>query len=484
MTLSNDEVFTLASEAVRKMHIQNGPDYTFPFDMIWGHVPSAHRIPGERKPAQSRRLIAAKLIEDTGEMTSAVSEARAGSPTRKYRFGAALVTQQASSAHAVAQASAEYPEPVSDYLLEMQALMEAKGYIVSRAELANFYLALAVSPLVILSGISGTGKSLLPRYFAELTDSSFFAIPVQPQWADNTDVFGYVPTLASDRYVEGRLIPAVKEAGANPERLVIALFDEMNLAPVEHYFSDFLSVSETRRRHHESVVTDHLPIELPAISDVLGDQYALLRGVTLPYNLRVVGTANMDETTKSFSPKVLDRAFAIEFDDPDLTAFVGGGSSRGGAPLGRLAKRLIEHGNPINVLEAFADSGEMFQYVAELLTEVQEILRRGGVRFGYRTRDAILLYLHYWKAFDLSSAMTANAAFDFCLLQKVLPKINGDGELLSQSLDDLAEWLARDRAVDNGNEVAFRGPFARSLDKVVRMKALLETGSATYFWGV
>jgi hypothetical protein len=482
MALSIDEVFRLASDAVRKMHDQHGPDYTFPFDMVWQYVPSGERIPGTSKPAQSGRLIRAGLIERTSEMTSAVSQARAGSPTRKYRFGAALVSRQAPAA-AVAGTGPASAGSVAADLREMHARMEAKGYIVSRAELANFYLALAVSPLVVLSGISGTGKSLLPRHFAELTGSSFFAIPVQPQWADNTDVFGYVPTLAADRYVEGRLIPAVKEALEHPTRLVLALFDEMNLAPVEHYFSDFLSVSETRRRLGGAITTDRLPIELPVAAHSTQDDYASLRQAALPYNLRVIGTANMDETTKTFSPKVLDRAFAIEFDDPDLTAFIGGGGKGGGLELGGLAQRLIDTGNCINVQEAFAENGEMFQQVASMLTEVQEILRRGGVRFGYRTRDAILLYLHYWKKFALSSELTANAAFDFCLLQKILPKINGEGELLSRSLDDLAEWLGRDRSQEDEDVGAFSGPFVRSSDKVERMKALLETGSATYFWG-
>ena len=112
--------------------------------------------------------------------------------------------------------------------------MEAEGYVISAAELANFFLAMAVSPLVILSGISGTGKSLLPRKFAKFTNSRFQPIPVQPQWADNSDLFGYVPSLASGTFVQGKIIDSILGAKRNPGSLAIVLLDEMNLAPVEH----------------------------------------------------------------------------------------------------------------------------------------------------------------------------------------------------------------------------------------------------------
>ena len=157
---------------------------------------------------------------------------------------------------------------------------------------------MTVSPLVILSGISGTGKSLLPRKFAKRTNSKFYAIPVQPQWSDNSDLFGFVPTLSPTKFVEGKLIKALRDAHDNNDTLVIALIDEMNLAPVEHYFSDFLSVAETRERKGAKIGSDPLPIELPAVPGAgLPDPESDLRGIELPPNLRVIGTANMDETT-------------------------------------------------------------------------------------------------------------------------------------------------------------------------------------------
>mgnify|MGYP001806435521 FL=1 len=370
-------------------------------------------------------------------------------------------------------------------LVARQAAMERDGYYVSAAELANFYLAMSVSPLVILSGISGTGKSLLPRKFAQYAQASFHSIPVQPQWSDNSDLFGYVPTLSPSTLKPGKIIPALAEAADNPGRLVIALLDEMNLAPVEHYFSDFLSVAETRRRGDDnSIISDILPIELPDRADDEKPEIGRLRGLMLPSNLRIIGTANMDETTKPFSPKVLDRTFAIEFDDPDLTIFTSGGDG-GQIDLSPLSQPLIDKTSPISVREAMADSQEMFSHVAALLGEIQEILAPAGIKFGYRTRDAILLYLHNWSRMELSSILNPNAALDFCLLQKLLPKISGVGDSLEESLERLCEWLGKSR--NESSELSafgLEGPFERSLQKAGRMKKMLESDGATHFWGV
>ena len=252
MSLTNDEIFEMASTAVRTMHQRYGPDFKFPSDVIWQNVPPGIDIPSTKRPHQPARLIRAGLLEKTGGMTKAQSESRAGSPTAEYRFGPELVQR----AKVPTQRQAVGKRSTSESLTGIQMGMDSEGYVISVAELANFYLAMTVSPLVVLSGISGTGKSLLPRKFAKQTNSFFHAIPVQPQWSDNSDLFGYVPTLSPTKYIKGALIDSLLEAERNPERLVIALLDEMNLAPVEHYFSDFLSVAETRVRDGAGITTD------------------------------------------------------------------------------------------------------------------------------------------------------------------------------------------------------------------------------------
>lgn len=486
----NDQIHDLAIQALKEMLAQFGPDHRFPTDAIWEFIPGGVEILSTKKPHQPKRLVKEGYLQDTGAKTKAQSGPRAGSPTTEYRFGHMLVPARTSPAAVTKPPFPGQAGPVaashSQAIRGIQEAMEAEGYVISSAELANFFLAMTVSPLVILSGISGTGKSLLPRKFAKFTNSRFQPIPVQPQWSDNSDLFGYVPSLASGSFVKGKIIESILDAKRNPDSLSIALLDEMNLAPVEHYFSDFLSVTESRERKGSSIGSDPLPIDLPAAPDEASASIcAELQGIELPHNLRVVGTANMDETTHSFSPKVLDRAFTIEFDDPDLTAFATSGGNAA-ASFESLAQAAINPANAINIMEAQARSQDLFEQVAAWLDEIQGILAPAGIKFGYRTRDAILLYLHFWREFGLSDVLAGCAALDFCLLQKVLPKISGSGDTLEASLKKLAEWLdARSEQQDGaeGVDAEFAGSLERSREKVSRMLSLLDLDGATRYWG-
>jgi hypothetical protein len=490
----NDKIYDLAVAALGAMLQEFGPDHRFPPDAIWQQVPENDEILSTKKPYQTRRLVKEGYLRDTGAKTRAQSGPRAGSTTNLYEFGPLLVPAHAIPAPATtvlaaAPAGAAPMAPSvspSEALKAIQEAMEAEGYIISVAELANFFLAMTVSPLVILSGISGTGKSLLPRKFAKYTNSGFHSIPVQPQWSDNSDLFGFVPTLSPNKFIEGKLIKGLREAHDNPAKLVIVLLDEMNLAPVEHYFSDFLSVAESRERKGAKIGSDPLLIELPAVPGTgLPDPEADLRGIELPSNLRVIGTANMDETTHTFSPKVLDRAFTIEFDDPDLTSFASGAAA-GTATFEVLSNIIIDPTNAISVLEAHAASQELFEHIAQRLSEIQDILAPAGIKFGYRTRDAILLYLHFWRQLGLADIMAGYAALDFCILQKVLPKVSGSGEVLTDALKKLASWLQASTeatAATTGIAAEFAGPLERSHQKVLRMSEILKLDGSTRYWG-
>jgi hypothetical protein len=494
MITDNDEIHSLAVTALELMLQQFGPDHRFPPDAIWQQVPDNDLIQSTKKPHQPKRLVKEGYLRDTGAKTRAQSGPRAGSTTNLYEFGPRLVPAHATAAPTSAVLVAAAPAGTapaagavspSEALKSIQEAMEAEGYLISVAELANFFLAMTVSPLVILSGISGTGKSLLPRKFAKRTNSKFHPIPVQPQWSDNSDLFGFVPTLSPTKFVEGKLIKGLRDAHDHPETLVIALLDEMNLAPVEHYFSDFLSVAESRVRKGAKIGSDPLPIELPAVpGSGLADPEADLRGIELPSNLRVIGTANMDETTHSFSPKVLDRAFTIEFDDPDLTSFASG-TAAGTATFEVLSNIIIDPANAISVLEARAVNQELFEHIAQRLSEIQDILSPAGIKFGYRTRDAILLYLHFWRQLGLADIMAGYAALDFCILQKVLPKVSGSGEVLADALNKLATWLqaSADTTAAPGIAAEFAGPLERSHQKVSRMSEILKLDGSTRYWG-
>lgn len=186
---------------------------------------------------------------------------------------------------------------------------KCNGFIYNKEELSNFYLSLKTKPFVILAGISGTGKSKLVELFAEAIDAKYELISVRPDQNDNTELLGY--KNIKDEFVKGRLYEIIEQAIETPEKPYFVCLDEMNLARVEYYLSDYLSVIESRKLENGEIVTKKF----------FGEKYLDGTGfnnVGIPENLYVIGTVNMDDTTFSFSRKVLDRANTIEFSEVDL----------------------------------------------------------------------------------------------------------------------------------------------------------------------
>lgn len=469
--MAQDKYFDIALKALKALVKARGEGSTFPFDAVWAYT--TEQVPGQNKPHQAGRLVEAGYLELTGASTKAESSARAGSPTREYRPGPQLRTP---SAKAVASAAS-----VADAFRGMEKAMAAQGFVITAGELANFYLALLVSPLVIMTGISGTGKSRLPRLFAELIGASFSSIPVKPQWDDNSDLFGYTSNLNQGVFIKGEVTTVLEAAAADLAKSSFVLLDEMNLAAVEHYFSDFLSVIETRRRSGGAVITDALPIDLPHVVTGKDDSYKALRALHLPHNVRVIGTANMDETTRNFSPKVLDRAFSIEFNEVDLTAFPAASAPVPTDSFKQLAVRLADQKNPVTVGEGYKEQAQLFDDVAGLIEETRTILEPARLSFGYRPRDAACLYMWHWKKDGLETLLPYNTALDYCILQKVLPKIYGQGERLRAALENLEKWLQGEAVI--GLEADPSRQLLRSADKVKRMRQRLEEEGATTYWG-
>jgi hypothetical protein len=190
----------------------------------------------------------------------------------------------------------------------------------------------------------------------------------------------------------------------------------------------------------------------------------------------------MDETTRSFSPKVLDRAFSIEFNDVDLTAFP---PTKAGpvstAPFRLLGERLVDLKNPVTVSEGYEEQAELFDDVAGLIEEVRTILEPARLSFGYRARDASCLYMWHWKKDNLEELLPYNTALDYCILQKVLPKVAGQGERLRNALENLEKWLLGESVV--GLEADPARQLLRSAEKVKRMRQRLDDDGATTYWG-
>lgn len=472
--MDKNEILQIAASAVTKLVKERGTESRFPFDAIWQYA-NKH-VPSRLRPAMTGPLQNEGYIELTGNFTRAESRDRAGSPTREYRPGPRFSSSRSSS-KGPQRANAK---GVATALLRLTEAVQAGGLIVTAAQIANFYLAALASPIVIMAGVSGSGKSRLPRTFAEHIGAQFTSIPVKPQWDDNSDLFGYTSALQAGTFVPGPFTNAVVRAQSDSKPNFV-LLDEMNLAPVEHYFSDFLSVVETRRREHGNVTTDVLPLDLPPISDG-SDKYSKLRNLSLPANVKIVGTANMDETTKTFSPKVLDRAFSIEFDEVDLTEFpITGQSQQSPNSFAAIAARLSDSKNPVNIQEAYATEASLCDEVASYFEQIRAILRPGGATFAFRPRDAACLYMWHWKQDNLAQLLPKEAALDYCILQKILPKIYGQGQRLQDALENLHHWL-QGEAIE-GIEADANRTFLRSAEKTERMIQRLKDEGATTYWG-
>lgn len=497
MVTDSQAALDVAMRAVESLIRDKGLEARFPFDKIWEYADE--EVLSTLRPGQRGRLIKSEYIEPTGNMTNASSQSRAGSLTPEYRPGKHFRSDSRPSLF--------HSKPIAETLKNIEKAMADEGFVVTTQQLVNFYLAIKTSPLVILAGTSGTGKSKLPRLFANVIGADFTSISVQPQWSDNADLFGYTPSLAPDTFIEGKFTQAVRRAFGHLKTPAIVLLDEMNLAAVEHYFSDFLSVIETRRKENGTIITDPLPLDLPTPKDP--DELRHLRELYLAPNMRVVGTANMDETTHVFSPKVLDRAFSIEFEDVDLTAFIESfeGKKTVEESFSWLGELLIETKNPISVSEAYNESRSLFDNIAGLAEEIKDILKPGGISFGYRTRDAICLYMWHWENDKLAEILPLRDALDLCILQKILPKISGTGEGLRQALEDLHNWLLHaetmkeiakvlpseesngdtealsNEEVSDETETISSSPYQRSAEKVARMLRKLSDEGAVTFWG-
>ena len=368
----------------------------------------------------------------------------------------------------------------------------------SPSSLTPYLTAIRTKPFLLLAGISGTGKSRLVRKLAQATTTpeleglsageleaarfglhkpaNFELVQVKPNWHNSMDVVGYASNIPEPHYVFTPFVEFVAKAFLHEEVPFFLCLDEMNLAPVEEYFAEFLSAIESRSLAGGSYETDpiikpfwtfgedvceamlgHLlpgysPKDVRLAGGKAGERVRELserfrtRGLTLPKNLIVVGTVNMDETTFSFSRKVLDRAMSFEMNEVDYDAFVEG---RTDDDLLRLAEGFGEGGlnellvdrelDALEVLEALDEGDSAF--VVGYLKRLNALLDGTPFKLGYRAANEALLYLAASKAFGVRSR---EAAMDEFTMMKVLSRLEGDeGKLrLSASGPDRARLSA------------------------------------------
>jgi len=314
-----------------------------------------------------------------------------------------------------------------------------RQYVLSRSfiyhynDLANFYLSLKTKPFAILAGISGTGKSKLVKLFASAVGATsengrYNIISVKPDWNDSTELFGY--KNINDEFVPGKLTEIIFRASKdeNINKPYFICLDEMNLARVEYYLSEYLSIIESRELDEKNnIKTDRL-FSKGYLAE--GNEYANLR---IPENIYIVGTVNMDDTTFAFSRKVLDRANTIEFSDVDLDALDFGNEECASINVDNDFFKT----SFLTIKDALNSDDEFVRQINSKVKNINEILEQGNKSFGYRVRDEIVFYMLENKINDL---LSEDEAFDFQIMQKILPIITGSELLIKDILIKLFNY--------------------------------------------
>ncbi|ARU60067.1 hypothetical protein CBW65_02545 [Tumebacillus avium] len=375
--------------------------------------------------------------------------------------------------------------------------IKQQGFSYPEFLIENFFLSLKSKPFVILAGISGTGKTKLVKLFAEAVGATsengqFELIPVRPDWSDPSDLIGY-RDLSGD-FVKGRLTEVLERA-SKPENQFKPYFiclDEMNLARVEHYFSDLLSLMETQEWIEDDNQTKRITtgkvVTLPCEEGDID--------LCIPENVYIIGTVNMDETTHPFSKKVLDRANTIEFNHIDLTDMYDFSIGDEEDVEVIQVHQSFLRSDYLNIKDA-QDYHPYLRASVEKLAKVNKILEQINAHVGYRIRDAICFYLTYNKRFEL---LDESDAFDIQLCQKILPRIQGSSQSVRNTLVELLNLTTRDirkykadhlmeedselyNLVFGTDETRFDSfAYKQSSQKIAFMLRRLEEDGFTSFW--
>lgn len=368
-----------------------------------------------------------------------------------------------------------------------------------------YITAIKSKPFLLLAGISGTGKSRIVRELArtcweEGTDEykaqkpkNFQMVQVKPNWHDSSDLIGYVSRVSGKaEFVAGEFLKFIAKAWEDVETPYFLCLDEMNLAPVEQYFAEYLSVIESRKSHEDGTVTTDPILEKSAedwyrvlTSELTNDDNVrsrfLKEGICIPQNLIVVGTVNMDETTFSFSRKVLDRAMTIEMNEVDLH----GGLTKRHESIGKLSNAELV-GSAVEGVDVYNDYTDVCNIALGYLQKVNDVLEGTPFKIAYRTRNEFLLYavnnLPYCKdgnGNDLEQGYVIARALDEITSMKVLSRIEGDDTKVSDELlDNLSKAIEDGLKTVSGEENTVK---SISLAKLKEMKAKLVSGY-TSFW--
>ena len=369
---------------------------------------------------------------------------------------------------------------------------------------SNYITAIKSKPFLLLAGISGTGKSRIVREFAfkscpnylqdkdGTTPGNYCMIEVKPNWHDSTELLGYYSRLGKAGYQFTKFVKFLVKAKMFPTVPFFVCLDEMNLAPVEQYFAEILSILETRKvvigedgnktiKTEAIIDAEHFKAlgkiggfapnftdrdiymklyDIDTESDIdeaVGKRTDLkTEGLTLPDNVVIIGTVNMDDTTHQFSRKVIDRAMTIEMNGGNLRNMFGGSKNLEYLPNKEQQKWqkafIRRYVTADEVLEAHSDvAKELVEKLPAQLEEINKALKGTPFEVSYRVLNELTIMagvmLDEGKELDDAIAQSVNNI----LLMKILPRIEGDAEMFALSreyktkvgvtYDNRLEWL-------------------------------------------
>lgn len=358
---------------------------------------------------------------------------------------------------------------------------ENSGLIFSDKLIKRFIASLWTKPFVICSGLSGSGKTKLAQAFAMWIcqdQSQYEIVPVGADWTNREPLLGYPNALKNIEYVapENGVLQLILRAKQNENLPFFLILDEMNLSHVERYFADFLSAMESGEGIPLHKITE-ATLDIPQI-------------LSLPKNLFIIGTVNIDETTYMFSPKVLDRANTIEFrlTEDNLKDFIDSDIPLDLSKLEKEGASMAENFTKIAKDSMVTNLGDYKNELAEFFGE----LKKSGAEFGYRTTSEIGKLMSHLEALGEDG----DVLLDIAIMQKLLPKLHGSRTKLSKTLIALGGFCLKDNKEIKDN---YFTPFTNnekteedlnndanvkykvSFEKICRMyKNAIENGFASY----
>ena len=293
-----------------------------------------------------------------------------------------------------------------------------------------FISGFAASHLEILEGLSGTGKSSLPRYFAKYTDSEVLFMPVQATWRDKTNILGFFNEF-SKTYNETEFLASLYRANYNPDKLYLFVLDEMNISRVEYYFADLLSVLEYPEDQWKLKVMN-VPYDfIPPVKLEDGK-------VTITPNSYFVGTANKDDSTFTITDKVYDRAITMEFTDKNAPFAVLDDVKKirlSASHLNKLYKAAMSNPNAVMQQADFVKLNTITNYVYDQF----------GIAIGNRIINQITNIVPVFVA----CGGTKETAIDYMISKKLVAKIEGRFEdYIKEALRGLLDLISRTYGTD------------------------------------